>query len=135
MTQLPPFNIKTIWLAVTKTAFSTRKSKESDVYSYGIVLLELITRRMPLDPSFPEATDIVSWVKFATSNDAENINAVVDPLLWHQFIDSRIMEEVGNVLVLALKCTENGASDRPSMRDVVTQLIDVKAHARRFSDV
>lgn len=83
-----------------------------------------------MDPSFPEATDIVSWVK-STSNDGEDLNHIIDPSLRNEFINSTIMEEVSKVLLVALRCTAKEAGGRPSMRDVVKQLIDVETNVSR----
>ena len=36
---------------------------KSDVYSYGVVLLELLCRKMPVDPAFGDGVDIVAWMR------------------------------------------------------------------------
>lgn len=105
----------------TETAFAAAKSKESDVYSYGVVLLELITRKKALDPSLYGGTDFVSWVRSVWA-EAEEIQKIVDPSILDEFIDSNIMEQVIEVLSLALRCTEKEVSKRPTMREVVKQL-------------
>ncbi|KAL2941263.1 MDIS1-interacting receptor like kinase 1 [Bienertia sinuspersici] len=33
------------------------------IYSYGVVLLELVTGKKPVDSSFGESTDLVEWVR------------------------------------------------------------------------
>lgn len=98
---------------------------ESDVYSYGVVLLELITRKKALDPTFMEEEDIVGWVTSIWRN-VEEIERIVDPSLLDEFSDSAsVREQVSEVLLVALRCTEKEASKRPSMREVVKRLEDV----------
>jgi len=110
-------------MAFTENAYTTTKGKESDVYSYGVVLLELLTRKKALDPSFMEEMDIVSWVRSVWSNTGE-IEKIVDSSLMEEFLHSDIMEQVIDVFVVALRCTEKEPSKRPTMRDVVRQLLD-----------
>lgn len=108
---------------IAENAFTTTKSKESDVYSYGVVLLELLTRKKVLDPSFTEGHDIVSWVAASWSNTKE-ITGIIDPGLLNEVLSSGIIEQVTDVLLVALRCTEKEASKRLSMRQVVKQLED-----------
>lgn len=114
---------------MTENAFTTTKSKESDVYSYGVVLLELITRKKALDPSFFEEVDIVGWVR-SVRNNTEEIERIVDPNLMDECLDSSVMEQVFDVLIVALRCTEKEPSKRPTMRDVVKQLVDANVATR-----
>ncbi|PHT26845.1 Leucine-rich repeat receptor-like protein kinase PEPR1 [Capsicum baccatum] len=111
----------TVGYMAPETAFAASKSKESDVYSYGVVLLELITRKKALDPSLYGNTDIVSWVR-SIWTETEEIEKIVDPSLLDEFIDSSVMEQVIEVLSLALRCTEKDVSRRPSMKEVVKLL-------------
>ena len=110
-------------MAFTENAYTTTKGKESDVYSYGVVLLELLARKKALDPSFIEEMDVVSWVRSVWSNTGE-IEKIVDSSLMEEFLHSDIMEQVIDVFVVALRCTEKEPSKRPTMRDVVRQLLD-----------
>ncbi|PHU24789.1 Leucine-rich repeat receptor-like protein kinase PEPR1 [Capsicum chinense] len=111
----------TVGYMAPETAFAASKSKESDVYSYGVVLLELITRKKALDPSLYGDTDIVSWVR-SIWTEIEEIEEIVDPSLLDEFMDSSVMEQVIEVLSLALRCTEKDVSRRPSMKEVVKLL-------------
>jgi serine/threonine protein kinase len=58
------------------------------VYSYGVILLELLTGRKPVNPSCSDATDLVAWVHSTSSRDEtpEQVNSEhswphVSPLL------------------------------------------------------
>lgn len=90
------------------------------MYSYGVVLLELITRKKAVDPSFMGEIDVVGWVRSHTE-----VKRIVDSNLADELLDSNIREEVISVLSVAMRCTEREASRRPTMRDVVRQLLYV----------
>nr|CAB3481103.1 unnamed protein product [Digitaria exilis] len=119
---------KLVISAHKELAFSTKSSKESDVYSYGVVLLELLTRKMAVDPSFPNDMDIVGWVSSAL-NGTDKIEAVCDPDLMEEVYGTVEMEEVSKVLALALRCAAREASQRPSMAAVVKELTDARPPA------
>ncbi|GJS00245.1 receptor-like protein kinase [Tanacetum coccineum] len=117
----------TIGYIAPENAFTSTKSMESDVYSYGVVLLELITRKKAADDTFTdEGLDIVRWVRSVWSENKE-IDVVVDKGLYDDLYDSFVREQVTQVLQLALRCTQTEPSRRPSMREVVKQLEDVYA--------
>ncbi|OIT06444.1 leucine-rich repeat receptor-like protein kinase pxl1 [Nicotiana attenuata] len=50
--------------------YTLKVDEKSDIYSYRVVLLELLTRKMPLDSSFGESIDIVEWVRRKVNNKA-----------------------------------------------------------------
>ncbi|KAL9268363.1 Receptor-like protein [Drosera capensis] len=104
-------------------AFTTRMSTESDVYSYGVVLLELLTRKRALDPSFPEGMDIVGWTR-SVWNSVDAIDLAVDPSILEEFDDANVVTQVIDVLAVALQCTEKEARERPTMREIVKLLQD-----------
>uniref|UniRef100_A0A0A9D1D1 non-specific serine/threonine protein kinase n=1 Tax=Arundo donax TaxID=35708 RepID=A0A0A9D1D1_ARUDO len=120
--------VGTIGYMAPELAFSTRSSIESDVYSYGVVLLELLTRKMAVDPSSPDNMDIVSWVS-STLNGTDQIEDVCDPDLMDEVYGTVEMEQVQKVLSVALRCAAKEASQRPSMADVVKELTDARPAA------
>ncbi|XP_051134872.1 receptor-like protein kinase [Andrographis paniculata] len=123
----------TIGYMAPEKAFSTRSSKESDVYAYGVVVLEVMTRKSLCDPLFGGSVDMVEWVR-SVWQETEDIEAIVDSKLVDEFIDSScsssIKEQAKDVVVLALWCTEKDPTRRPSMRDVVNRLRQTQARAR-----
>lgn len=110
---------------VTENAFIPTRSMESDVYSYGVVLLELTTRKKALDPAFEDQTDIVGWARSMWSN-AKDIDPLVDSSLLH----SNIINQVVDVLMVAFRCTDQNPRQRPTMRDVIKQLLEANPQMR-----
>lgn len=106
---------------MTENAYTTTKGKESDVYSYGVVLLELISRKKALDSSFMEGVDIVNWVR-TVWEETGVIDEIADSGLANEISNSDAMKQVTKVLLVALRCTERDPFKRPTMRDVVKHL-------------
>ncbi|XP_028788165.1 receptor-like protein kinase isoform X2 [Neltuma alba] len=119
----------TVGYIAPENAYSTANNRESDVYSYGVVLLELITRKKAVDPSFMEGVDVVVWVR-ALWDGTEDVHKIADSSLAGQFLDSNVLEQATKVLLVALKCTEKDPRVRPTMRDVIKLLEDANPRTR-----
>lgn len=48
--------------------YSLKVDEKIDIYSYGVVLLELLTGKRSLDPEFGESIDIVGWIRRKIDN-------------------------------------------------------------------
>lgn len=100
-------------------AMTCRVSEKADVYSYGIVILELISDKRALDPSFSShenGFNIVSWAHMMLSQG--KAKDVFTKGLW----ETGPQDDLVEVLHLALKCTVDSLSIRPTMKQAVKQL-------------
>lgn len=95
--------------------------EKSDIYSYGVVLMELLTGKRPLDAEFGESVDIVEWIRRKRDNKA--LEEALDPNVGNC---QHVQEEMLLVLRIAILCTVKLPKDRPSMRDVITMLGEAK---------
>ncbi|CAL5208429.1 unnamed protein product [Lathyrus oleraceus] len=102
--------------------YTLKVDEKIDIYSYGVVLLELLTGKMPLDPTFEEAVDIVEWIRKKRNNKA--LLEALDPSIAGEC--KYVQEEMLLVLRIALLCTAKLPKERPSMRDIITMLGEAK---------
>ncbi|KAM7517471.1 hypothetical protein LguiB_016433 [Lonicera macranthoides] len=99
---------------------STGKSSErTDVFGYGIMLLELVTGQRAIDFSRLEKEDDVLLLDLVKKLEREkNLDTIVDRNLNGEYN----IEEVEKMIQVALLCTQGSPEDRPAMSDVVRML-------------
>ncbi|XP_019097039.1 PREDICTED: probable receptor-like protein kinase At3g17420 [Camelina sativa] len=92
-------------------------NEKSDVYSYGVVLLEAITGRYPVDYARPkEEVHMVEWLKLMVQQ--KQFEEVVDKELEVKPSTS----ELKRALLTALRCVDPDADKRPKMSQVARML-------------
>ncbi|XP_045833546.1 receptor-like protein kinase isoform X2 [Trifolium pratense] len=102
-----------------ENAYIVGQGRKSDVYSYGVVLLELITRKKVFVFSLNDATTLVSWAR-SIWLETGKIENIVDPYLANSFPNSAALaKQVTKVFLLALQCTDRDLRNRPTMKDVI----------------
>lgn len=102
--------------------YTLKVDEKIDTYSFGVVLLELLTGKRPLDSEFGESVDIVEWIRRKV-RDNKFLEEALDPNVGNC---KHVQEEMLLVLRIALLCTAKLPKDRPSMRDVITMLGEAK---------
>ncbi|XP_074573996.1 receptor-like protein kinase At3g21340 [Curcuma longa] len=90
-------------------------SEKSDMYSFGVVLLELITGLPPII-SGTENVHLAQWV--LQRLDKGKIEDVVDPRLEGEYD----INSVWKCVDIALNCTTQTSQQRPTMTEVLMQL-------------
>ncbi|KAK4804855.1 hypothetical protein SAY86_004672 [Trapa natans] len=98
-------------------------TEKSDVYSFGVVLLEIITGKRPVDASFPDGQHVIQWVKDYLKSKRDPVEILDSKLQGHP--DTQIQEML-QALGIALLCSSNRADDRPTMKDVVALLKEIR---------
>ncbi|KAK1416020.1 hypothetical protein QVD17_31808 [Tagetes erecta] len=100
-------------------ALTCRASDKSDVYSYGVMLLELISDKRALDKSYSGQANgftIVSWASMLRREG--RVEEVFATGMWEAGPEVVLRD----LLQLGLVCTADSAVGRPTMKQVVKKL-------------
>lgn len=101
-----------------------RITEKSDVYSYGIVLLEALTGMEPTDHQIPEGAHIVTWINKELRERRREFTSILDQQLL--IMSGTQTQEMLQVLGVALLCVNPNPEERPSMKDVTAMLKEIR---------
>ncbi|KAL8165967.1 hypothetical protein V2J09_007466 [Rumex salicifolius] len=98
---------------------SSKATTKCDVYSLGVVLMELVTGKKPVETEFGENKNIINWI-LSKMETKEGAMQVLDRQISDSFKEKMLL-----VLRLATRCTARAPTPRPTMNEVVQLLIEV----------
>ena len=122
---------------ITEYGFGSKLSTEGDVYSYGIIILEMLTGKRPTHEMF---TDGLNLHKFVEQAFPQKLTEVLDPFIVPSSEDGDVPNNLdhGNnatdgvkscivhLVKLGLSCSMEIPKDRPTMHDVYAEVITIK---------
>lgn len=107
-----------------------------DVYSYGILLLEMFTGKKPTDKMFNENLNLHSFVKTALQNQ---VVAVTDTVLLQGSFqgenmtnnsrnqrDNKLLQSLNSIFEIRVTCSVVLPTERMNMTDVVAKLSSIR---------
>ncbi|KAK7404572.1 hypothetical protein VNO78_05525 [Psophocarpus tetragonolobus] len=110
--------VGTIGYAAPEYVQTGKLTAKSDVWSFGVVLYELITGRRALERNLPRNEQkLLDWVRPYVS-DPRKFHHIVDPRLQGQYC----IKSAHKLAILANKCLMKHPKSRPKMSEVVESL-------------
>ncbi|MED6208090.1 hypothetical protein PIB30_041728 [Stylosanthes scabra] len=103
-------------LSVTELAYSMVVNEKSDVFSFGVLALEVISGKHP--------ADLVLHIQ-ASSDSNINLNEILDPRLWHP-TNEHILKELALIANISVSCLQTSPQIRPTMRNIA-RLLEIEA--------
>lgn len=110
--------VGTLGYAAPEYVLTGRLNAKSDIWSYGVVLYELITGRRPLDQNRPKAEQsLLEWVKPFVS-DGKKFRLIVDPRLKGNYP----LRSARKLAAVANRCLARQPRERPKMSEVAAMV-------------
>ncbi|WOH11742.1 hypothetical protein DCAR_0831233 [Daucus carota subsp. sativus] len=91
---------------------------KSDVYNFGVLLLEILSGRRAIDTTMPtEEQHLVTWAH-PIFNDRKKFHLMADPLLENKYPRKGLYQAIA----MAAMCLQEEANTRPLIADIATAL-------------
>ncbi|XP_059077608.1 PTI1-like tyrosine-protein kinase At3g15890 isoform X2 [Cryptomeria japonica] len=122
----------TIGYTAPEKAYQVRLSPKADIYSYGVLLLELISGVKPTSSSLIDKGPTLSqWANKVYIEN--NLIEFIDDYLKSAFRNDQIYDAMKRIIKLGIICTQENPEKRPDMKDVVMILKNIKQEVREFN--
>jgi len=109
-----------------------------DVYSYGILLLEMITGKRPTDDMFKDGLNLHSYVRMSLP---DFVGEVADPILFrdveetdadashkmNHIRDNKILESLTSITAVGVACSVDSPRERMDIRNVAAELLRIRS--------
>ncbi|KAG2241915.1 hypothetical protein Bca52824_096236 [Brassica carinata] len=106
-------------LAVSVGVHGRKLTDKSDVYAFGVVLLELLLGRRPVEKLSPsQCQSLVTWA-MPQLTDRSKLPNIVDPVIK----DTMDLKHLYQVAAMAVLCVQPEPSYRPLITDVLHSLV------------
>ncbi|XP_058198320.1 putative receptor-like protein kinase At3g47110 [Rhododendron vialii] len=118
----------TVGYIAPEYGMGSKPSIQGDVYSFGILLMEMFTGRRPTDTMFEDGRNLHHFTKTALP---ERVMEIAEPSLLSEVggdddyttaREGKIKECLVAVLTIGVSCSMQSPGERMSMRDVVAEL-------------
>ncbi|KAJ4958413.1 hypothetical protein NE237_025524 [Protea cynaroides] len=89
--------------------------EETDIYSYGVLLIEILTGKGPMDKELGVHDGIVEWARYCYSDC--HLDSWIDPAI--KGYESKHQNQIVETMNLALQCTASDPEARPCATDAL----------------
>ncbi|CAN1771845.1 Putative receptor-like protein kinase At3g47110 [Linum perenne] len=133
----------TVGYAPPEYGMGNEVSIQGDVYSYGVLLLEMFTDKRPTNETFKEGLNLHNIVRSAISK--QRAIEVIDPILLNEQLLRRetrhdytnnnarskettkgIEELLISILKIGIDCSSELPKERPDMSEVLSRLVSIR---------
>ncbi|XP_031099218.1 probable LRR receptor-like serine/threonine-protein kinase At3g47570 [Ipomoea triloba] len=131
----------TIGYAAPEYGMGSDLSTFGDMYSYGILLLEIFTSKSPTSDIFNNGLTLHNYVRMSMP---EQVTEIVDPKLFHKeanptprslVLQNQITECLVSIFKIGIACSTELPRDRMNIGNVVKELHSIKDTLMELRDI
>ncbi|XP_047327790.1 probable LRR receptor-like serine/threonine-protein kinase At3g47570 [Impatiens glandulifera] len=119
----------TVGYAAPEYGMGSEASTIGDMYSFGIVLLEIFCKRRPTDELFKDGLNLAGFAKAALP---DRVIEIVDPILVEEAIthnsSSNIEASLAFIIGIAVACCEYSPKERMDISNVIIELQHIRSN-------